>query len=237
VLEGLTDWRTTFLIWSGLSALVFVCVAFLVPSLPSNNAVSVREVFALPLRNPQLRVVLIMVIFFVLGHFGAYTYVRPVLEGGQGATAVLITAVLMIFGLGGAVGNFVAGRTVNRSVEGSFVIGCAGILLSLLLLIMIGDQLLGSVVAMALWGVSFGVVQLSQVTMTLAAAPDTFEAAMSLNTMAYNTSIALGALFGGLVVDNLGVTNVVWFGMALIGISLALRVAVSRLAPRTARVV
>jgi predicted MFS family arabinose efflux permease len=237
VLEGLTDWRTTFLIWSGLSALVFVCVAVLVPSLPSNNAVSVREVFALPLRNPQLRVVLIMVIFFVLGHFGAYTYVRPILEGSQGATAVLITAVLMIFGLGGAVGNFVAGRTVNKSVEGSFIVGCGGILLSLLLLIMIGDQLLGSIVAMALWGVSFGVVQLSQVTMTLAAAPDTFEAAMSLNTMAYNTSIALGALFGGLVVDHLGVTNVVWFGLALIGMSLALRVAVSRLAPRTAGVV
>ncbi len=27
---------------------------------------------------------------------------------------------------------------------------------------------------------------------------------MSLNTMAYNTSIALGALFGGLFVDHLG---------------------------------
>ncbi|WP_345407467.1 MFS transporter [Nonomuraea salmonea] len=30
-LESLTDWRTTFLIWSGLSALVFVAVAVLVP--------------------------------------------------------------------------------------------------------------------------------------------------------------------------------------------------------------
>jgi predicted MFS family arabinose efflux permease len=236
VLEGLTDWRTTFLIWSGLSALVFIGVAALVPSLPSNNAVSVREVFALPLRNAQLRVVLIMVIFFVLGHFGAYTYVRPLLEGGQVATPVLITVVLMIFGLGGAVGNVIAGRTVDRSVRGSFVVGCAGIVASLLLLIMTGDRLLGAIAAMALWGVSFGVVQLSQVTMTLAAAPDTFEAAMSLNTMAYNTSIALGALFGGLVADNLGVTNVVWFGLALIAASMLLRIAVSRLAPRKASV-
>lgn len=51
---------------------------------------------------------------------------------------------------------------------------------------------------------------------------------MSLNTMAYNTSIALGALFGGLVVDNLGVTNVIWFGMALTAMSMLLRIAVRR---------
>jgi predicted MFS family arabinose efflux permease len=38
---------------------------------------------------------------------------------------------------------------------------------------------------------------------------------MSLNTMAYNTSIALGALFGGLVADGLGVSGVIWFGLGL----------------------
>ncbi len=237
VLEELTDWRTTFLIWAGLSALVLTCVASLVPSLPSNNSVSVREVFNLPRQNPQLRIVLIIVIFFVLGHFGAYTYVRPVLEGSQFATPVFITVVLMIFGIGGAVGNFVAGHTVNKSVSGSFVVGCLGLLLSLLLLITVGDQLAGAVAAMILWGLSFGVVQLAQVNMTLAAAPETFEAAMSLNTMAYNTSIALGALFGGLVVDNLGVTNVVWFGVALTAASLLLRLSARQLTRKTAGVV
>jgi predicted MFS family arabinose efflux permease len=159
VLEELTDWRTTFLIWAGLSALVLACVASAVPSLPSNNAVSVREVFTLPLRNPQLRVVLIIVILFVLGHFGAYTYVRPFLEHGQFGTPVFITIVLMIFGIGGAVGNFVAGHTVNKSLNGSFILGCIGLVLSLLLLIIASDQLIVTITAMILWGVSFGVVQ------------------------------------------------------------------------------
>ena len=36
-LESLTGWRTTFLIWSGLSALVFLAVATIVPSLPSRH--------------------------------------------------------------------------------------------------------------------------------------------------------------------------------------------------------
>jgi predicted MFS family arabinose efflux permease len=79
------------------------------------------------------------------------------------------------------------------------------------------------VIALILWGLSFGAVQLSQVNMTLAAAPETFEAAMSLNTMAYNTCIALGALFGGLLVDHTGVTGVIWFGVVLAAASLFLR--------------
>jgi predicted MFS family arabinose efflux permease len=228
VLENLTNWRTTFLIWAGLSVLVFLAVTAIVPSLPSANAVSVREVFSLPLKNVQLRLVLFIVILFVLGHFGAYTFVRPFLESNASATPVFITVMLIVFGVGGAVGNFIAGYTVNKSLRGSFIVGCVGLVVSLLLLLTIGDGLAGAIIALVLWGLSFGVVQLSQVNMTLAAAPETFEAAMSLNTMAYNTSIALGALFGGLFADNLSVTSVVWFGVALTAASLLLRLSTGR---------
>ncbi|WP_326824172.1 MFS transporter [Streptosporangium sp. NBC_01756] len=228
ILESLTSWRTTFLIWAGLSVLVFLAVAALVPSLPSANAVSVREVFGLPVKNVQLRLVLFIVVFFVLGHFGAYTFVRPFLESNASATPVFITVVLIIFGIGGAVGNFIAGYTVNKSLRGSFIVGCVGLVVSLLLLLTIGDGQAGSIVSLVLWGLSFGAVQLCQVNMTLAAAPETFEAAMSLNTMAYNTSIALGALFGGLFADNAGVTSVVWFGVALTAASLLLRISTGR---------
>ncbi|GLW12425.1 MFS transporter [Microtetraspora sp. NBRC 13810] len=232
LLESLTDWRTTFLIWSGLSVLVFLAVAAIIPSLPSANAVSVREVFGLPLRNAPLRLVLITVVLFVLGHFGAYTFIRPFLEANASATPAFITVLLMMYGVGGAAGNFIAGYTVNRSLRGSFVAGCAGLVVSLLLLLTIGHGQAVSIVSLVLWGVSFGVVQLCQINMTQAAAPDTFEAAMSLNTMAYNTSIALGALFGGLFADHAGVTSVVWFGVALTAASLLLTLSASFLRRR-----
>jgi predicted MFS family arabinose efflux permease len=218
--ESLTSWRTTFLIWAGLSALVFLAVALIVPSLPSQNAVSVREVFGLPVKNVRLRLVLGIVVLFVLGHFGAYTFVRPFLEGNASATPVFITVALMIFGAGGAIGNFIAGHIVTKSVRASFIVGGAGLVGSLLLLLAIGHGQAAPIILLAVWGMSFGVVQLSQLTMTQAAAPDTFEAAMSLNTLAYNTSIAIGALVGGLFVDHLGVRSVIWFGAALTAASL-----------------
>lgn len=224
-LEDLTGWRTTFLIWSGLSALVFLAVAAVIPSLPSRNAVPVREVFALPLRNVRLRSVMFTVVLFVLGHFGAYTFVRPFLEGDSDASPASITGLLMAYGIGGALGNFIAGHTATRHLRATFVTACSGLVASLLLLLTVGHWTAAPVVLLVVWGVSFGAWQLCQVNMTLAAAPDTFEAAMSLNTLAYNTSIAVGALFGGLFADHLGVRSVLWFGAALTAASLLVTLA------------
>lgn len=221
-LGNLTGWRTTFLIWSGLAALVFAAVAVTVPSLPSQNAVSVREVFKLPLRNVRLRVVMITVVLYVLGHFGAYTFVRPWLEQNSSATPGLVAALLIVYGIGGAAGNFIAGHTVTRNLRGTFLAACAGLAVSLLLLLTLGHTLPGAVVCLALWGVSFGAANLCQVNITLAAAPDTFEAAMSINTLGYNTSIALGALFGGLVADHVGVGAAIWFGVVLTAASVVM---------------
>ncbi len=140
---------------------------------------------------------------------------------------------LVLYGAGGAAGNFIAGYTVNKSLRGSFIAGLAGLVVSLLLLLTVGHGPAGSIISLTLWGVSFGVVQLCQLNMTQAAAPDTFEAAMSLNTMAYNTSIALGALFGGLFADHLGVTSVVWFGLALTAAALLLTLGTRQKTART----
>ncbi|UUV34838.1 MFS transporter [Amycolatopsis roodepoortensis] len=228
VLERLVGWQSTFLIWSGLSVLVFLAVLVLVPSLPSANAVPVREVFGLPRVNARLRSVLITVVLFVLGHFGVYTFIRPFLEGTSSASPAFVTVCLIVFGAGGAVGNFVAGHFVAKNVLVSFAVGAAGLVTSLLLLLAVGHGQVGALAALVLWGLSYGVVQLSQLTMTQRSAPDTFEAAMSLNTLAYNTSIALGALFAGLLADHAGITSVVWFGVVLTAASLLFTVGTRR---------
>ena len=134
----------------------------------------------------------------------------------------------MIYGVGGAVGNFVAGHAVTKNPRASFVVACTGLVVALLLLLTIGHTRPGLVLAVVVWGVSFGAANLCQITLMLGAAPDTFEAAMSINTMGYNTSIALGALFGGLFADHLGVDSAVWFGVALTGAALLVTAGTNR---------
>ncbi|SCL50778.1 MFS transporter [Micromonospora peucetia] len=227
-LESLTSWRTTFLIWSALCALVFLAVAAIVPSLPSANAVSVREVLGLPFRNRQLRLVIAAVTLYVLGHFGAYTFIRPIAENNASVTAAFISVLLVAYGVGGAAGNFIASYTVTRNLRASFVVAGTGLVVSMLLLLSLGHTRPGLFLSVLLWGVSFGAANLCQINMTLGVAPETFEAAMSINTLGYNTSIALGALFGGLFADNFGVESAVWFGVALTTASLLVMLGMRR---------
>lgn len=234
-LAGLTSWRTTFLIWSCLSAAVLAAVATVVPSLPSDNAVPVRQVLELPVRNARLRAVMAAVVLYVLGHFGAYTFIRPYAEHYASASAGSITLLLVIYGVGGAAGNFIAGCTVTRNLRGTFVIAGAGLVASLLLLLTVGQTRAGLLGTMVLWGFSFGAANLCQINLVLAAAPDTFEAAMSINTLGYNTSIALGALFGGLFVDGFGVRSAVWFGVALTAASLVVTLGTRQRGGQAAR--
>ena len=72
--------------------------------------------------------------------------------------------------------------------------GVIGLVTAMLLLLGVGHTRPGLILAVVVWGVSFGAANLCQINLMLGAAPDTFEAAMSINTLGYNTSIALGAL-------------------------------------------
>lgn len=228
LLEHLTSWRATFLIWAALSALVFLTVAAVLPSLPSQNAVSVREVLRLPIERAQLRIVMIAVTLYVLGHFGAYTFIRPFAEQHSSASAAFISTLLVVYGVGGTAGNIIAGHTVTRNPRASFIVACAGLVTALLLLLVAANTRSGLLVAVVVWGVSFGAANLCQITLMLDAAPDKFEAAMSINTLGYNTSIALGALAGGLLADGLGVDGAVWYGLALTGAALLVAVVIRR---------
>jgi predicted MFS family arabinose efflux permease len=82
--------------------------------------------------------------------------------------------------------------------------------------------------------VSFGAANLCQINLTLGAAPDKFEAALAINTLGYNTSIALGALFGGLFADHLGIESAVWFGVTLTALSLLITLGTRRRAAQPA---
>ncbi|NUP49155.1 MAG: MFS transporter [Catenulispora sp.] len=227
-LAGVSSWRTTFVIWSGLSALVFVAVAITLPSLPSDSAVPVREVLGLPKKNAGLRLAMVTVVMYVLGHFAAYTFVRPFMEKTSSASAAFITGLFIVYGIGGAAGNFLAGYTVNKSLKGSYLAARIGLVLSLLLLLAVGRSHVGAFATFAVWGVCLGAANLCQINLVLGTAPEQFEAAMAINTLGYNASIALGSLLGGVFADATGVEGAVWVGAVLTGVSVVVTVATRR---------
>ncbi|WP_430407114.1 MFS transporter [Janibacter sp. G349] len=221
LMGNVTGWRAAFLAWGGLSLLSLLAVLATLPRLPSQGGFAVAQVLALPVRNTLLRRVVIAMFLLVLGHFAAYTYARPWLEESTMATPTFIVIVLIVFGVGGAVGNIVGGRLAEKRPGWFFAVASGGVLLAVLLLPTVSWSLWLVVLVLTLWGFAFGASNVAEVKVVLTAAPSAFEAAMSINTLAYNTSLALGALAGGMLVDLVGVDGAIVLAAVICALSLA----------------
>ncbi|WP_018653526.1 MFS transporter [Actinomadura flavalba] len=190
----LAGWRWAFGALALLSAAVLAALALLLPALPPRREPGgpVREV----LRLPGVRAGLVVTALLVLGHFAAYTYVRPVLAGR--VDAEMVGVVLLAFGVAGVAGTFAAGLAAGRDpVRTAAVLGVvlAG---ALALVPWAGGW------ALVLWGLAYGGVSVTMQTWLVRAVPQAPEAGSALFVLVFNVAIAIGALAGGRVVDAAG---------------------------------
>ncbi|MGO4758401.1 MFS transporter, partial [Streptomyces sp. 2MCAF27] len=113
LIGDVVHWRAAFAVVAALSLAVAAALAVTLPPLPADRAIRLGEVPGL-FRNARLRTGLVTTLLLVTGHFGAYTYVRPVLEEGSAVGAGLISTLLLAYGVAGIAGNFLAGATAHR---------------------------------------------------------------------------------------------------------------------------
>ncbi|QCX76638.1 Purine ribonucleoside efflux pump NepI [Streptomyces sp. YIM 121038] len=213
-LGELASWRWAFGAMAVLGLGVAALLAVVLPALPPSEPVRLG-VFPGLLRLPRLRVGLIAVAFLVVGHFTAYTYVRPVLERVPDVGAGLISGLLLCYGVAGVAGNFLGGTFAARDPRRTLLLISAALAGVVLLLVPAGSSLPASVALLVAWGLAYGGVSVSSQNWVMAAAPQAREAASALFAGIFNTAIALGALLGGRVADGLGATDVLWLGGGL----------------------
>ncbi|TQN33303.1 putative MFS family arabinose efflux permease [Haloactinospora alba] len=211
----LAGWRTAFAALGGLGAVVLLGLLVLLPHLPASEPVRVRAL-AQQFGNTGVRRAALATFLVVTGHFAAYTFVSPVLQRLSGIDSGMISQLLLVYGAAGLVGNFLVGAAVARDVRRTMLTISAALTVILVLFPLLGGNGIGGTVLLVLWGLAFGGVSVSLQTWVIKAAPAAVEAATSLYVFVFNTSIALGALLGGIVVDSLTLTAALWFGGALV---------------------
>jgi predicted MFS family arabinose efflux permease len=212
-LGALAGWRAAFVVVATVSAAVALAMAVLLPRLPAERAARLSGIPAL-LRNRRVGTGLVVVALLVIGHFGAYTYVRPVLEA-RAIDAPLIGALLLVYGVAGVAGTFLAGTAAARSVRRTVLV-LAGLIVAAVLLLALAPTAPLAAVALVVWGLGYGGVSVTAQTWMTVAAPDARETASSLFAGVFNGPIALGAVGGGLVVDGFGPTAVLAWGAVLV---------------------
>jgi predicted MFS family arabinose efflux permease len=199
-------WRSAFIIAAGVGLVTLIVQFATLPKLPPISIASfgaLRDVS----RNPMIRVGLLLVILTASGHFAGFTYFRAFLEQVPALGIETISLVLLAFGIGGFFGNLAGGFMAERSLRSAVTLAPLLIAISALALLLAGSSAGIAGVAIAAWGFAFGAVPVGVQTWMVRAAPDQAESAGGLMVATFQVAIALGAVFGGVLVDTAGVNS------------------------------
>ena len=199
--------------------------------MPAAASDGVRTLLAV-LRRRVMIFGLIGLAVMIAGHFGSYTFIRSAAEAMPTMTPALIAVLLAVYGVGGLIGNVLAGLFADRHL-GVVLVTVPSLIAVAVLGFSLSD---GSVVlafaAIAVWGLGFGAIPTTSQTWASRAEPDRVEAAGGLFVANFQLAIALGAALGGALLDRSGVHTVFLAGAVAVAVGGALFASTRRLLPR-----
>ncbi|WP_336979167.1 MFS transporter [Brevundimonas nasdae] len=221
-------WRASF--W-GIAMIGVMVMAALALTLPKAAAPAAGDMLA-ELRVLGRRRVLSALALTVIGSsamFTVFTYITPILREQTGASLGFITAMLVLYGLGLTVGNWIGGKFADRSVDRTLIVTLAGLSLVLLTFAVAMPFASLSAVLIFLWGIaSFALVPPLQVRV-MDAARDAPNLASAVNIGAFNLGNAIGAALGGAVIaGGLGYPAVALAGAGASALGLLMIMLMSR---------
>ncbi|MEH3123034.1 MAG: MFS transporter [Sphingomonas phyllosphaerae] len=217
-------WRASFWGIAGLGVVTMAALRLALPALPApGNGNPLAELRVLA--RPRVLGALGLTVVGSSAMLTVFTYIAPILRDVTHASLGFVTAMLVLYGLGLTVGNWLGGRFADRSVDRTLIITLASLSAILVAFAWAMPLAAPSAVLIFLWGVaSFALVPPLQVRVMRAAA-DAPNLASSVNIGAFNLGNASGAaLGGGVIAAGLGYPAVSLAGAAtsLIGLVLVI---------------
>lgn len=193
-------WRATFIAIAAVCLLGLLLVLPLVPDVGSGSATSaVTELRVFRNRNVQLAILITAIAN--MGLLMVFTYFAPLLTDVTGFAGGAVAILLLVYGVGAAVGNFVGGWLSDRALMPSQV-GLLGVLtLGLVVMWAVsGSVVLTAVMVFLIGAMGFSVIPGMQ-TRVLNTASEAPTLAIAVNASAYQIAAALAGWLGGRVID------------------------------------
>ncbi|MFF2371764.1 MFS transporter [Agromyces sp. NPDC058110] len=221
-------WRSTFWVISAIGVVALVGIAVLVPGTRAAGAEEPapslrRELGAF--RSGQVWLSLTVTVLGFGGMFGAFTYIAYTLTEVSGFAATDVPWLLVLFGAGLVVGNWIGGRLADRSIDGT-LLGFIGTLVVVLALLgwLAASPVAVIVLLVLMGGFGFGTVPALQ-SRVMRYADQAPTLASGANIAAFNVGNALGAFAGGLAISaGFGYTSPIWVGAIITAAALVVMV-------------
>ena len=215
-------WRWTFVAVAGIGGAALLALAAFVPRVPHLPSDNILREFVV-LRSPQVLLGMAMSALSAASLFSTFTYITPLLTDVTGIPAAGVTLVLLLFGVGLTVGNFIGGRLADWRLMPSLIVLFAGVAIIEAIFTVTCHAPVPAIITMFVWGVLvFAVVSPLQMRVVEQArrAPNL---ASTLNQGGFNVGCASGAFLGALpITHGFSYAAIPWVGSALATLALAL---------------
>jgi DHA1 family inner membrane transport protein len=189
-------WRMAFAGISGFGLMAMAALQLALPSLPGDTDINIGRELAVLRRGP----VLLALATTALGSsamFTVFTYIAPILQGVTHVSPNVVTATLVIYGVGLTVGNWLGGRFADKALTATLMVVLAALAGLLLLFAVTMRWPVPAIATVFAWGVAtFALVPALQ-TRVMSVAGDAPNLASSINIGAFNLGNAAGAALGG----------------------------------------
>ena len=214
-------WRAAYVAVGLIALLSLVLIRFFVPATAGNSEATGRRELA-ALARPQVWYAVIASGIGFGGMFALISYIAPMTTEVGGLRESAVAGFLLVLGISMVVGNAVAGRLVDWSVQRTLVLGSVGLTGSLLLHALLaptGWFALVSTFGAAVFG---SMLALGFQVRLIDAAEDARTLGAALSHASLNIGNSLGAWLGGLTIAaGYGFLSPLYVGAALSVVGLA----------------
>jgi MFS transporter, DHA1 family, inner membrane transport protein len=193
-------WRTAFWGITGFGVLAMAALWAALPHMPQHLRIDIGTELRI-LRRPSVLSALGVTVLGSGAMFAVFTYIAPILREQTHVSAAFVTAMLVLYGLGLTVGNWLGGRYADRSIDGTLIAVLTALTGLLIVFAVTMNWPAPAAISIFAWGVAtFALVAPLQLRV-MAAAHGAPNLASSMNIGAFNLGNALGAAVGGGVID------------------------------------
>jgi DHA1 family inner membrane transport protein len=233
----LFNWRTPFLIVTGMGAVALLGLIWLLPREISYQPPASLLMQLSLLRNRPLATMYLLTAVGFGSTFVIFTFLSPLLTDVTGVAQEKVNIALLLFGGATVVGNLAGGMLADLvGTRKAMMILLCGLIVSFVLIpVTIHDEV-AIFAVIAMWGIfAFAlppVMQSGVVAMAKQVAPDALVTASGFNIAAFNLGISGGSFIGGQLLEGPGLLAAPYAAIAMAII--ALLIAAFALSPQPA---
>lgn len=202
LLTQLDGWRTAFHVISVLSLLTTFAIAWTVPRLASSASVNMDALRSI-LRNRTFQRIYLATTCAIMAHFAAFTFIEPLLSSSLSLSLSRVSALLLVFGIAGVVGNVISGKYIDRHLKILVLLSLSLMALSVLAVgnLPTGSSTLLVAALLFVWGASVAIVFVGFQSWILREAGEAALPASAIYVAIFNAAIGAGALAGAAVLS------------------------------------